>query len=71
MNFSDFHSYSLSVKEAAERREELEALNDAHLCWHVKTSQWEEYAMTEDERKELELAAIADGLYAQITELPF
>jgi hypothetical protein len=69
--FTDFHSYSLSAKEAEERREELEALNDAHLCWHVKTSQWEEYAMTEDERKELVLDAIADGLYAEITELPF
>jgi hypothetical protein len=69
--FTDFHSQSLSAKEAAERREELEAQNDAHLCWSVKTSEWEEYAMTEDERKELVLTAIADGLYAEITELPF
>ena len=69
--FTDFHSYSLSAKEAWERQQELDAMNDAHLCWSVSTSQWQEWAETEEERAELVAQAISDGLYAQITEHPF
>ena len=69
--FTDFHSYSLSSKEAWERQEELNAINDSHLCWSIKTSQWEEWAETEEERAELIATAISDGLYAQVTERPF
>ena len=69
--FTDFHSYSLSSKEAWERKEEFNAINDAHLCWSVSTSQWEEWAQTEEERAELIAQAISDGLYAEITEFPF
>jgi len=69
--FTDFHSYSLSAKEAWERQEELDAANDAHLCWSITTSQWQEWAETEEERTELIAAAISGGLYAQVNERPF
>ena len=71
MSFSDFHSYSLSVKEAAERREELQALNDAHLCWQVCTSDSEDICYTEDEVNQMRVELEADRIIYSIEELPF
>ncbi len=71
MKFSDFHSYSLSVKEAAERREELQALNDAHLCWKVCTSESDDICYTKDEVNQMRVELEADRIIYSIEELPF
>ena len=71
MAFTDFHSYSLSVKESWERQEELQAINDAHLCWEVKTKDSEDICLTEDERNQLIVELEADRIIYAVTELPF
>ena len=71
MSFTDFHSYSLSVKESWERQEELQAINDSHLCWEVKTKDSEDICLTEDERNQLIVELEADRIIYAVTELPF
>ena len=43
-------------------REELERLNNPNYYWHIKTSDWEDYANTEEEKEELIKYAEADKL---------
>ena len=69
----DFHNYTLSAKEAWERKDELEAQQDedCSTAWFITTKEWEEWASSPEELAEFTQAAIKEGLYAQITGFPF
>lgn len=69
--FTDYNSYSLSVKEGWERQAELKASNDAHLCWKVITKDSDDICFTKEETDELRVQLETENTIYSIEELPF
>ena len=71
MNFSDFHSYSLSAKEAWERQEELNDRDDQYVCWKVCTKDSDDICYTPDEVNQMAVELEADRIIYSIEKLDF
>ena len=70
--FTDYNSYSLSVKEGWERQEELNSTDEGYVSWCV-TLPTGEYDYIEDEAEKDQHVAdlLAQGITPVVTELPF
>ena len=71
--FTDYNSYSLSVKEGWERQEELNSTDEGYVSWKVEVKATGEYDYIEDEAEKDQHVAdlLAQGLTPVVTELPF
>ena len=70
---SDYHHQSLARQEAQQAREDREALlaeDEPKTLW-VRTAQWTECCLNDQDLGEAVRAAIQDGLAFQVEDHPF
>ena len=68
---SDYHEASLDryLKELEQQyQEEYERAKNPKICWFIITPDWEEWADSEEEKKELIKAAKDEGLRYSCTQ---
>ncbi len=58
----DFHETSLRAYEAQQRLEDAQPVPIVETTFYIMTSDWEEWAINQDELKALTDDAILDGL---------
>ena len=71
--FTDYNSYSLSVKEGWERQAELNSTDEGYVSWKVEVKTTGQYDYIEDEAEKDKHVAdlLAQGLTPVVTEFPF
>ena len=67
----DFHEASLRTYEALQRIEDAQPIPTIQPTFFVITEAWQEWALNQDELKELTDDAILDGLTYTIEACPF